>query len=115
MSKEFRRQEWMRHLKLGKKKRKVSWRQPKGRHSKMRQNLRGYPKTVSIGYKREKSQSGKINNLTPVLVHNLKEANTFPKNSIAIIARIGAKKKLEIIKILNEKKIKILNVRGTKK
>ncbi len=115
MSKEFRRQEYMRHLKLGKKKRKVSWRQPKGRHSKMRQNLRGYPKTVSIGYKRKKSTSGKIHNLTPILVHNLKEARDFPKNSIAIIARIGAKKKMEIIKILHEKKIKILNIRESKK
>ena len=115
MSKEFKRQDFMRHLKLGKKKRKVSWRQPKGRHSKMRQGMRGYPKTVSIGYKTQKNQSGKINNLSPVLVHNLKEADNFPKNSIAIIAKIGAKKKLEIIKILNEKKIKILNVREIKK
>ena len=115
MSKEFKRQDYMRHLKLGKKKSKVTWRQPKGRHSKMRQGMRGYPKTVSIGYKNKKSESGKISSLTPVLVHNLKEAENFPKNSIAIIARIGAKKKFEIIKILNENKIKILNVRETKK
>lgn len=115
MSKDFQRRDSVRYLKLGKKKRKVPWRKPKGRDNKMRLSMSGYPKTVSVGYKTPKIQAGKIDNLTPILVHNLNEIDNLPKDSIAIIARVGAKKKLTLIKSLNEKKIRILNLKVDKK
>jgi len=116
MSKDFVRQDSVRHLKLGKRKKKLrTWRKPKGRDSKMRLSRKSYPKTVSVGYKTQKTQSGKIKGMTPVLVHNLNDLKKVDKNSIVILARIGAKKKLEIIKAAQESKIKILNLTGAKK
>jgi len=115
MSKEFKRQESGRHSKLGKNRKKLQkWRKPKGRDSKMRLSRKGYSKTVSIGYKSARKESGKINNLTPVLIYNLKDLNSLNNKSLAILARVGAKKKLELIKLAQEKNIQILNVGGKK-
>jgi len=116
MSKEFKRQESVRHLKLGKRKKSLRvWRRPKGRDSKMRLKRKGYPSSPTVGNKTPRKKSGKIDNLVPRLVHNVKEAKALPENTIAIIAKIGAKKKLELIKLLNERKIRILNVKEAKK
>ena len=114
MSKEFPRQDSMRHLKLGKKGRK-RWRKPKGRHSKMRKRRKSYPKIVLIGYKSPKETSGKINSLKPVLIHNFKELLKVKKDEIIILARIGSKKRIELIKSADEKGIKILNIGGGNK
>ncbi|MFH1425770.1 MAG: eL32 family ribosomal protein [archaeon] len=111
MSKEFKRQEFMVHSKLGKNRKKLQkWRKPKGRDSKMRLKRKSYPKTVSIGYSSPKTKDPK-----PVLIHNIKDLLTTNKNTPIILARVGAKKKIEIIKLAQEKKIKILNIKGDKK
>ncbi|MBU0761142.1 MAG: eL32 family ribosomal protein [Nanoarchaeota archaeon] len=116
MKKKFIRQEADRHSRIGKRRKKLQkWRRPKGRDSKMRLNMHGHAKTVSVGYKKPKKQAGKIQNLQVVLVHNRKELNDLGKNQGAILAKVGAKKKLELIKEATEKKIKILNVKGEKK
>lgn len=112
MSKDFRRQDLTRYLKLGKKIKTKKWRKPKGRHSKMRLKRKSYPASVSIGRKKQKTLSGKIKDLVPVIIHNVNELSKLNTNSIAIIGKIGAKKKLEILKIAQEKNIPILNVRG---
>lgn len=115
MSKEFKRQETHRHSRLGKKRKKLqTWRRPKGRDSKMRLKMKSYPISPTIGHRSSKKDSGKIKGLTPIIVHNLKDLGKCDKNSIIIIAKIGAKKKLDIIKKAQEKNIKILNVRETK-
>jgi large subunit ribosomal protein L32e len=115
MSKEFKRQGSTRHSKIGLKRKKLQkWRRPKGRDSKMRLSRKGYSKSVSLGYKSPRKDSGKIENLTPILVHNVRELNSLDKNSIAILARVGAKKKLEIINEANQKKIRIFNLGGQK-
>ena len=115
MSKEFIRQDYMRHSKIGKNRKKLQkWRRPKGRDSKMRLGMKGYPKQVRVGYKSSKKESGKINGLSVQLVHNLKELISAEKNKIIILARIGAKKKIELMKTANEKGIKILNAGGSK-
>lgn len=113
MSKNFRRQDSVRHLKLGKKRKKYrTWRKPKGKHSKMRLKRKSYPKIVSIGRRQQNKTAGKISGLTPVLVHNIKELSCLDKNSIAILAKVGAKKKLELLKIAQEKNILLLNAGG---
>ena len=111
MSKDFQRQDFMRSHKLGKKKGKVKWRKPKGRHSKMRKRRKSYPKIVLIGYKTSKKNSGKVNSLNPILIHNARELNNVKKNQIAILARIGSKKRMELIKLAQEKNIVIQNLR----
>ena len=113
MSKRFIRQDRVRTIRIGKRGKK-EWRRPKGRHSKMRERRKSYPRVVVIGYKTSKKLSGKIKGITPVLVHNIKELLKLGKNEAAIIAKIGAKKKLDIIKLAQEKNIKMLNVKVKK-
>ncbi len=109
----FIRQESVVHLRLGKRRKKLqSWRRPKGGDSKMRLKRKSYPFSVSIGYKSPKKTSGLIQGLKPVLIHNTKELNKLDNNSIAILAKIGNKKRLEIISEAEKKKIKIANING---
>ena len=111
MAIKFLRQETHRHKRLGKNRKKLHrWRRPVGRHSKMRQQRKSYPRSPTIGFKKPGKHSGKIQGLIPILVYNTKDLSKIDKNSIAVIARIGAKKKLEIIKEAESKKIKILNI-----
>jgi len=111
MSKDFVRQDSNRYLKLGKKRKKQRvWRKAKGRDSKIRLNRFGYPKSPTVGYKSPKSMAGKIEGLTPILVHNVADLDKLTKSDAAIIARVGAKKKLDIIKKAEEMKIKIINL-----
>ncbi len=110
MRKKFLRTQAKRYSKLGKNRKKLqTWRRPKGRHSKQRARKKGHAKNPCIGLKKPAAQS------TPVLIHNIKELEQLIKNQIIIIAKIGAKKKLELIKKANELNLKILNVKGGNK
>ncbi|MBS3066141.1 50S ribosomal protein L32e [Candidatus Pacearchaeota archaeon] len=113
MTKKFIRQDFMRHLKLGKKRKKLQkWRRPRGRQSKMRLNMKGYPAHPSVGYKSPRKEAGKIQGYNPVLITNLNELKNMGKNSAVIISRrVGAKKKIEIIKKASEMNLKILNIK----
>lgn len=87
-----------------------NWRQPRGRHSKMRLKLRGYRVHPSIGYSSPKSVRG----LTPeghqvVIVHTPSQLDHI-NQPITIGADVGMRKKLEIAKKALEKKIDILNI-----
>jgi len=111
MKKKFVRRDAGRFSKLGKKRKKMQkWRKPKGRDNKMREKRFGYPKLVSLGYKSSKGKSGKIEGLTPCLVYNIKDLDTVNKNSMIIIAKVGAKNKLEIIKKALKMKLRIANI-----
>jgi large subunit ribosomal protein L32e len=108
----FIRTDWMRHSKLGKnRKNKQVWRRAKGKQSKMRRQRKGYPRTPKIGFGTDKNNAGKINGLVPLLVNNMNELNKADgKNIIIIASRIGARKRIEMIKMAQEKKLKILNL-----
>ena len=111
MSKEFVRQDSNRFLKLGRRRKKGRvWRKAKGRDSKIRLNRFGYPKSPAVGYKTQKTEAGKIDGLNPILVYNTADVGKLTKKEVAIVAKVGAKKKLEIIKKAQEMKIKLLNV-----
>ena len=115
MSKEFKRQDFMRYGKIGKNRKKIQrWKRPRGRHSKMRLQRKSYPAVVSSGYRTDKKEAGRVDGLLPILVHNVKELESAGKENIVILARVGAKKKLEIIKVAAEKKIRIHNVKEIK-
>jgi large subunit ribosomal protein L32e len=115
MRKKFLRQDYLRHSRLGKNRKKLQkWRRPKGRDSKMRLRRKSRPASPGVGYKSPRKTIGKIGGLKPILVHNIKELDKVDARSIAIIAKVGAKKKLEMIKHAEEKKIKVSNLGGKK-
>lgn len=107
--KTFLRRDSVRYSKLGKNRKKLQkWRKPKGRDNQMRLKRKGYPALPSIGYKKQSIKQAPM-------VYNLNDLNKLEKNSSIIIASIGAKKKLDIIKKAQEMKIKILNIKEDKK
>lgn len=111
MSKKFIRSDTNRFSRLGKGRRKLwRWRRARGKSHKMRLGRAGYSSVPKVGFKTPKKEAGKINGLFPKLVHNIAELESLGKNQIAVLARVGAKKKLEIIKKADELKIKIINI-----
>jgi len=116
MRKKFLRTDITRYSKLGKNRKKLQkWRGAKGRHNKIREKREGYPSKPEIGYKSSKKTSGKIAGLKPVLVYNLKDLEKIQPSSIVIIGKIGAKKKMEMIKKISEMKLRVANMGKEKK
>ena len=112
MSKTFIRQEVSRYSKLGKSRRKLQkWRKPKGRDSKMRLRRKSYPASPSVGFKMPKKLAGLFKGKMPVLINNLTELEKLDKKSdIAVVSsRVGAKKKIEILKRAKESGISVKN------
>ncbi len=105
------RRTWKNYSKLGRgRKKKQVWRKPTGRDNKMREKKKGYPAVVSIGYRTDKKIRNTIENKKPKIVNNLKDLESMKKNEIAILSRIGKKKKMEIVKKAKEMKIEIHNL-----
>lgn len=117
MVKKFLRSETVRFMRLGKRRQKLQkWRKPRGRHNKIRKKRAGYPATPSIGYGTHKKLIGLVEGMRPVMITNMLDVTSMPHASIGVLSRrIGAKKRMEIIKVAHEKKIKLLNVKGDKK
>jgi len=115
MSRKFLRSDTCRFLRIGKKRRKLQkWRRARGKSNKIRLGRVGCPSMPKVGFKTPRKTAGKVQGLTPKLVHNVAELEKLTKNDIAILARIGARKKLELIKKADELKIKIMNLGGKK-
>jgi len=97
------------YSKLGvRRKKKQIWRRPTGRDNKMREQRRGHPAIVSIGYSTDKKERGKIEQRMPVMVRNIPQLEKINnKNQIAILGKIGIKKKIEIAKKAKELKVEI--------
>ncbi len=107
----FLRRSWDRYSKLGRnRKKKQIWRKPKGRDNKMREKRRGYPAVVSIGYKQNKKTRGLIEEKKHVIIKNIKDFEKIKENQSIILGKIGKKKKIEIAKKAEEKKIHIYNL-----
>lgn len=88
----FLRRTWHKYSKLGKgRKKKQVWRRPTGRDNKMREKRRGYPATVSIGYKAPKKEQ-------PTMITSLRELEACQKGTSVLLAKMGAKKRAEITK-----------------
>ena len=96
------------YSKLGlRRKKKQVWRRPTGRDNKMREQRRGKPALVAIGYSSDKKERGKIENKTPIIIRNISQMEKIKKDQIAILANIGKKKKIEIAKKAKELKVEI--------
>ena len=90
------------YKRLGRKK-KLKWRKPRGRHNKIRENIRGKQRKVNIGYGTKKEDRGKIKGKIPIFIKNLREAEKIEKGNLVIISKIGKKKKKDIEEIVKEK------------
>ena len=100
-----------RYSKLGKKrKNKQKWKRPTGRDNKMREKRRGYPATVSIGYKTNSKTRAKLKEKKPIIIKNVKDLNKIEEETIGILGKVGKKKKLEIVTKAEEMKIPLYNV-----
>ncbi|MFH0859612.1 MAG: eL32 family ribosomal protein [Candidatus Altiarchaeota archaeon] len=88
------------------------WRAPKGIDSKQIEGKRGKGKLPSIGYKKPSTVSGLVMGYRPVLVKNTANLSDVSSGAAVIISSsVGRKKRNEIIKTANERKIIILNPR----
>ncbi len=106
----FYRSSWNKMHKLGKKvKAKRKWRASKGRDSKVRLRERGYRRRPAIGWGSQKADFGKVEGFEVVRIETIKDFDKVTKNQAVIIASVGKKKKMELIKKADEKKIKVLN------
>lgn len=93
------------------------WRRPKGQHSKMRRREAGKRAVVQIGYRNPAAVRGLHKSGAKfVYVQDFKTLNKInPKEEIAVLsAKLGARKKYEILKAAIEKKINFANVRAEK-
>lgn len=116
MKKKFVRTDVTRYSKIGKNRKKLQvWRRPRGRDNKIREHRFGYPVMPTVGYKKARKETGRIEGLVPVNVYNLKDVEKATKENIIIIGKVGAKKKIELIKKATELNIKIQNVARQKK
>lgn len=96
------------YSKLGlRRKKKQIWRRPTGRDNKMREQRRGHPALVTIGYSTDKKVRGKISEKTPVIIRNISDIEKMHKHQIAILGNVGMKKKIEIAKKAKELNIDI--------
>lgn len=93
------------------------WRRPRGVDSKMRQNVKGWPHTVNIGYGGPKTAKFlHPSGYREVLVHNLSEIEGLDSETqaIRIAHTVGGKKRMEILTKAREKGLHILNPREVK-
>lgn len=111
MKASFIRRDYKRYSSLGKRrKKKQKWRNPTGRHNKIREKRRGYPSSVNVGYKKSKLIRGKIEERPPIIIRNISDLKNIKINSTIIIANVGKRKKIEIAKKAQELKMKIYNL-----
>jgi large subunit ribosomal protein L32e len=107
----FHRTKFYAYVKLGSRQKSMrKYKRSGGRHNKTRQKWRSRPPMVEIGYKNQCSTSGLVQDKIPILVGNMKDLDKVGKNNIIIIAKIGNKLKLEIVKKAQEKKMEIFNL-----
>jgi large subunit ribosomal protein L32e len=93
------------HLRIGKRKKsKQKWRRPKGRDNKIRESKKGKSPLVSIGYKTKNEKKRTIT------IYNLKDLELAKGYERVILAKIGKKKKIGIIKKAIEMKINFDNI-----
>ena len=97
-------------IKLGKGvKKNKKWHKAIGRQNKIRLGRKSYARRPKIGWGNKSEDKNMINEVKPIRVENLKDVSHLKAGQGILIANVGKKKRMEIIKVANEKKLKILN------
>ncbi|MBS3076116.1 50S ribosomal protein L32e [Candidatus Pacearchaeota archaeon] len=113
--KQFLRHVWHKHSKLGRgRKKKQKWKKPTGRDNKMREKIRGHPVSVSIGYRSDKAVRDKLKDKERVMIKNIQDLLKIKANQIGVVAKVGNKKRIEIVKKAKESKIQLYNINPDK-
>ncbi|MEM2226659.1 MAG: 50S ribosomal protein L32e [Candidatus Bathyarchaeia archaeon] len=105
----FLRQESWRYKRL-----ETGWRKPKGKTSKMRRRLRGWPKLVKVGYKLPKEARGlHPSGSVEVLVRRPEDLQGLDpaKHVVRIAHTVGERKRVAIIQRSAELGLRVLNLR----
>ena len=112
----FLRRKWYAFSKLGRgRKKKQVWRKSKGRHAKIREKRKSYPKMPSPGFKHPLAERGMIQGKKPVIVQNIKDILKIKKNEIAVMSsNTGSLKRYEIAKKASELNINFSNFDSAK-
>jgi len=102
----FKRHAYHRKKRLGK-----MWRRPRGLHSKMRLQRKGHRNVVSVGYRTPAALRGMhISGLEQIIVHNTSELSKInPSTQGIIVANVGEKKRIDILKEALKLKIRVIN------
>lgn len=91
---------------------KEGWRRPRGKTSKMRLGMRGWPRTVKVGYKRRRRERGlHPSGLTEILVRRPADLEKVdPKTQIVKISHtVGERKKIAIVERAEALEITVAN------
>lgn len=108
---DFYRKDSFKKSKLGKRRnKKLTWRHPRGRHSKVREKEKSYPCQPSVGYRSPKQVRSTLNGLNVVYISNASQLTKITKEQMPVLTHVGAKNKLEIAKKAQELGIKIYNL-----
>ena len=106
----FLRTDWHKKIRLGKGvKKNQKWHGAKGRQNKLRLNRKGRMQRPKVGWGAAANIKDFVGGLEAVRVENLKEMAAVNKGQGVIIAKVGARKRVEIVAKANEMKITILN------
>ena len=95
----------------------TGWRRPRGLHSKMRENRRGYRRKISIGWKSPALVRGlHPTGLLPVLVHNVEDLARIDSTTQGAIigSSVGGRKRMAILTAAKGK-LTILNIKDVEK
>jgi len=95
----------------------LKWRKPKGIHSKMRKKHKGKKVQPSVGYSLPKRVRGlSRDGLKFFLVKSLGDLNNATAENLIILSKlIGMKKRIELLKKIKERGLKILNIKDIEK
>ncbi|MDP7180550.1 MAG: 50S ribosomal protein L32e [Candidatus Woesearchaeota archaeon] len=91
------------------------WRRPNGSDSKMRRGMKGYRRSVALGWGSPNEVKGlHKSGLKMVIVHSEKDMDGLDssKEGIIIGGTVGMRKKVLMLKKANEKGIEVLNVKN---
>ena len=106
----FLRRDWYKKIKFGKGvKKNQKWRTAKGRHNKTRLGRKGYGTRPKIGYGADNKTKNQIEGLEMIRIETQNQLTNLKSGQGIIIARIGKKKREEIIKEANKMKLVITN------